>query len=142
MGRGRVLLAVPILAGCAVAPLPAATALRNQTARDQAWDRKECRWEAQRASNYDPAHSPLVNFIQDVFFWGTAGAALGGTLTGFPAAAGGEATEGLVAGAGAGGLVAGGRAVRGREGFERAYVACLESRGYAVAAVKKKEEGR
>ena len=134
------LVLVSLAAGCAVVRIPEVTGLKGQSPNDQEWDVKECRWEAQRLSHYDPNHSPVVNFIEDVFFWGTAGAAVGGTLTGFPASTAGEATEGLIVGAGAGGIAAGVQVFRGRQGFERAFQACLESRGYTVATVKKKEE--
>ncbi len=142
MRRAAIVLAIPLVAGCAVAPLPGATALKAQTPHDQEWDLKECHWEAQRVSHYDPNHSPAVNFIEDLFFWGTAGAAVGGMITGLPATTGSTATEGLIAGAGAGGIASGAATLWGQRGFERVYVACLENRGYAVATIKQKEEPR
>ncbi|MBI3031429.1 MAG: hypothetical protein HYY64_18165 [Candidatus Rokubacteria bacterium] len=140
LSRAASLLLVPLAAGCALAPLPAVTALKGQDPSDQEWDAKECRWEAQRVSDYDPNHSPAANFIQDIFFWGTAGAAVGGTITGLPATTASEATEGLIAGAGAGSIAGGVEGFRGRRGFERAFRACMESRGYTVAAAETKEE--
>lgn len=140
VSRAVSLVLVPLAAGCALAPLPAVTALKGQNPNDQGWDIKECRWEAQRVSHYDPSHSPAVNFIQDIFFWGTAGAAVGGTITGLPTTTASEATEGLIAGAGAGAIAGGVEGFRGQRGFERAFRVCMESRGYTVAATETREE--
>jgi hypothetical protein len=128
--RAVSLVLVPLAAGCALAPLPAVTALKGQNPHDQGWD----------ISHYDPNHSPAVNFIQDIFFWGTAGAAVGGTITGLPATTASEATEGLIAGAGAGAIAGGVEGFTGQRGFGRAFRACMESRGYTVAATETREE--
>ena len=65
---------------------------------------------------------------------------VGGAITGFPASTASAATEGVIAGAGAGGIAAGVQVFWGRGGFERAFQAFMESRGYTVATVRKKEE--
>jgi hypothetical protein len=93
-----------LLAGCAsgtlesvgslgsVTRLPAVVALEGQSAADQEWDVKDCKAEAGYKTHYSPTDSPLGNLFQKIFFWGTAGAALGGTIDGFPAVVG-EATR-------------------------------------------------
>src|SRR5574337_1146168 len=101
------LLLAAVLAGCSVAPLPRAQPLREQSARDQKWDAQECREDAEEASGYDSTNSPGANLLAKLFFWGTAGAAFGGAITGLPRTVAGPATEGLVAGAGAGAITGG-----------------------------------
>ncbi len=125
-----------LLAGCSVAsvvPLPAVTALQGQSPRDQDWDVTDCQAEAGYRTRYSPADSPLANFFQRVFFWGTAGAAVGGLVTGLPTSVSSQASEGLIAGAGAGGITGGIRSWSGQTRFERAWATCVEGRGYAVA---------
>ena len=77
--------------------------LAGQSAADQDWDIKDCQAEAGYRTGYSPTDSPLANVMQRLFFFGTAGASLGGLVTGFPATVESQATEGLIAGAGAGG---------------------------------------
>jgi hypothetical protein len=121
-----------LLAGCAVAPLKA-QALRDQSPRDQKWDALECREDAEDASGYDSANSPGANLLARLFFWGTAGAALGGSITGIPRTVDGPATEGLVAGAGAGAMAGGAHGWMSRRSrFELAYAQCMEARGYRL----------
>jgi len=55
-------------------------------------------------------------------------------VTGLPASTESTATEGLIAGAGAGAIAGGALGLDGRGRFERAYVACMQSRGYRVVA--------
>jgi len=45
-----------------------------------------------------------------------------------------SASEGLIAGSGAGVIAAGVLGIGGRSRFERAWIACMESRGYAIVA--------
>ncbi len=122
-----------LLAGCSVAPLPRTQALRDQSPRDQKWDAQECREDAEDASGYDSANSPGANLLAKLFFWGTAGAALGGTITGLPTSVDSQATEGLIAGAGAGAIAGGGHGWMSRRSrFELAYAQCMEARGYQL----------
>jgi hypothetical protein len=127
------LLLAALLAGCAVAPLPKTQALREQSPRDQKWDSLECREDAEDVSGYNSANSPGANLLVKLFFWSTAGAALGGTITGIPRTVEGPATEGLIAGAGAGAIAGGTHGWISRQSrFEQAYVQCMEARGYHV----------
>ncbi len=122
-----------LLAGCSVAPLPKVQALREQGPRDQKWDALECREDAEDASGYDSTNSPGANLLAKLFFWSTAGAALGGTITGIPRTMDGPATEGLVAGAGAGAIAGGVHGWTGRQSkFRQTYAQCMEARGYQV----------
>jgi hypothetical protein len=127
------LLLSGLLAGCSVAPLPRAQALREQSPRDQKWDAEECREDAEDASGYDSTNSPGANLLANLFFWSTAGAALGGSITGIPRTIQGPATEGLIAGAGAGAIAG---SVHGwttrRDKFEQGFIQCMEARGYML----------
>jgi hypothetical protein len=117
-----------------VTPLPPVVAQQGQSRRDQDWDVKDCQAEAGYKTNYSPTDSPLGNLFQKLFFWGTAGAALGGTVDGFPTfVASSEASTGLIVGASTGGAVGAAASWRGRTPYERAWAACIESRGYAIS---------
>ena len=133
-----------VLAGCAVVPsvhsiahvtpLPAVTARQGQSPPERDWDVTDCQAEAAYRTHYSPTDSPLANFLQKVFFWGTSGAAVGGLVTGLPTSVSSQASEGLIAGAGAGGITGVIQSWSGQRRFARAWVACIEARGYTVAA--------
>ena len=114
----------------------------GQTPRDQAWDVRDCQAEAGSRTNYSPTDSPLGNLFQKLFFWGTAGAALGGTIDGFPvlvastrsSAALSEASTGLIVGASTGGAVGAATSWQAQSRYERAWAQCIESRGYTIGS--------
>ncbi|HKA63549.1 MAG TPA: hypothetical protein VKH83_14045 [Methylomirabilota bacterium] len=144
MGRraALVLLAAALpLGGCAtthrfvhVGALPATAAVREQTPTQHRLDAIDCKAEMGVATNYNGDDSPLANALRNIFVLGTSGAALGGLVTGLPVTTESTATEGLIAGSGAGAIAGGALSIHGRSRFERAYVACMESRGYRVVA--------
>lgn len=141
-GARRAVLALALAGlagGCAsviavahVTPLPPVTPLRQQSAADQEWDIKDCQAEAGYQTGYSPTDSPLANLFQKVFFWGTAGASLGGLITGLPTTVESQASEGLIAGAGAGGIAGTAQSLGGQDRYERAWAACMTAKGYAV----------
>ena len=134
-GRAGLTLAAALLAsGCAVAKLPEATARQGQTSTRQRLDVADCKAEVGYRTNYNGDDSALANAIRNVFVLGTTGAAVGGVLTGLPASTSSAASEGLIAGAGAGGIAGGAVSVGGFSRFEREWIACMESRGYRVVA--------
>jgi hypothetical protein len=139
--------AAALLAGCAsgtlesvrslgsVTRLPSVVALEGQSPSDQEWDVKDCQAEAGYATNYSPTDSPVGNVFQKLFFWGTAGAALGGTINGFPGIVDASTpSAGLIAGASAGGVTGAALSVSGQSRYERAWAACVRARGYAIGA--------
>jgi hypothetical protein len=146
----RVVLAVAaaaLLAGCAsgtlesvwalgsVTPLPSVIALEGQSPSDQEWDVKDCQAEAGYATHYSPTDSPIGNAFQKLFFWGTAGAALGGTIDGFPGIVDAStASTGLIVGASVGGATGAALSVSGQSRYERAWAACVRARGYTIGA--------
>jgi hypothetical protein len=129
------LLAALATAGCGATKLPPTAALREQTATQQRLDTIDCRAEVGYRLDYNGDDSEAVNVVRHVFTLGVAGAALGGVATGLsPATATGSASEGLIAGSGAGVIAGGVLGIGGRSRFERAWIACMESRGYAIVA--------
>ncbi|HEY7653717.1 MAG TPA: hypothetical protein VIG07_12935 [Methylomirabilota bacterium] len=138
-GRAGLTLAAAVLvSGCAVAKLPEATALQGQTSTRQRLDIADCKAEVGYRTNYNGDDSALANAIRNVFFFGTSGAAVGGLVTGLPITTESTASEGLIAGAGAGaiagGAVSADPGLGGFSRFEREWIACMESRGYRVVA--------
>ena len=116
-----------------VTPLPAVVAQEGQSPRDQEWDVKDCQAEAGYQTNWSPTDSPLANLFQKLFFWGTAGAALGGTVDGLPTFVDSStASTGLIVGASTGGAVGGVSSWGGQGRYERAWAACIQSRGYRL----------
>ena len=129
------LLSAVLAAGCSVARLPEAAATREQTATQHRLDVADCKAEVGYRHNYNGDDSPLANALRNVFVLGTSGAALGGFITGLPpTVATSTASDGLIAGAGAGGIAGGAISVSGHSRFERAWIACMESRGYRIVA--------
>jgi type IV pilus biogenesis protein CpaD/CtpE len=128
------LVAALLLSGCSVARLPETAATRDQTETQHRLDVADCKAEVGYRHNYNGDDSPLANALRNVFVLGTSGAALGGVVTGLPASTASTATEGLIAGAGAGGIAGGVISVPGRSRFEREWIACMESRGYRIVA--------
>lgn len=129
------LLAALGAAGCGATKLPPTAALREQTATQQRLDTIDCRAEVGYRLDYNGDDSEALNVARHVFTLGVAGAALGGVATGLsPATATGSASEGLIAGSGAGVIAGGVLGIGGRSRFERAWIACMESRGYAIVA--------
>jgi hypothetical protein len=131
---GLTLVAALLASGCAVAKLPEAAAQRQQTPAQQRLDAADCKAEVGYRTNYNGDDSPLANAIRNVFTLGTGGAAVGGLLTGLPSSVASTASEGLIAGSGAGGIAGGAVSVGGPSRFEREWIACMESRGYRVIA--------
>jgi hypothetical protein len=109
--------------GCAVAtPQPSVYAYpaRGQSAAQASRDQTECQAWAQHQTGFDP--------LQDTAKGLGIGAALG-ALTGAAAGAAIGAAAGGLGGAGLGGTIG---YQRNKQGYDRAYAVCMESRGYAV----------
>lgn len=131
---GLVLAAALAASGCGSTRVPETVAAREQTATRHRLDIADCKAEVGYRTNYNADVSPAGNVLRNLFTLGTAGAAVGGLVTGLPASTVSDASEGLIAGAGAGGIAGGVVGIHGRSRFEREWVACMESRGYTVVA--------
>lgn len=130
---GLVLIAALLAPGCSVARLPEMAA-REQTATQHRLDVADCKAEVGYRLDYNGDDSPLANTLRRVFTLGAGGAAVGGLVTGIPASTASTASEGLIAGAGAGGIGGAALSARGSSRFEREWIACMESRGYRIVA--------
>jgi hypothetical protein len=129
------LISALLAQACSVARLPETAATGEQTATQHRLDVADCKAEVGYRHNYNGDDSPLANALRNVFVLGTSGAALGGFLTGLPTTvAASTASDGLIAGAGAGGIAGGAISVSGASRFEREWIACMESRGYRIVA--------
>ena len=108
---------------------------KNQTAEQQARDVQECQGWAQQQSGYDPTVETAKGAGVGALLGAAAGAAAGAAIG---AASGGGAGRGAAVGAavgGVGGGVGGGvyQYSRTKDGYDRAYSACMQGRGYSVA---------
>ena len=126
------------LGGCATSQPPrpnvGAYPARGQSAEQQARDSYECQAWARQQTAYDPAADTAKSAGVGLAVGAIAGAATGAAI----GAATGNAGRGAAVGAVVGGV--GGTAVgagygytRNREGYDRAYAACMLGRGYSVA---------
>jgi hypothetical protein len=122
--------------GCATAPpQPSAYAYpkHGQTAEQVSRDQTECQAWAKQQTGYDPAadtaKGAAVGGILGALGGAAAGAAIG-AATGSPGAG---AAIGAATGGVGGAAVGGGTGyVKSKEGYARAYAACMTARGYEV----------
>ena len=128
------LLAALAAAGCGATKLPPTAALREQTATQQRLDTIDCRAEVGYRLDYNGDDSEAVYVLRHVFVLGTAGAAVAGVATATATASTTAISDALIAGGGAGGVAGTALGIGGRSRFERAWIACMESRGYAIVA--------
>lgn len=137
----RVIAAVVVIgfglavSGCASMSQPSVYAYpkKGQSAEQASRDKAECEAWAKQQTGFDPAADTAKGAGIGALLGAAAGAATGaavGAVTGSPArgAAIGAATGGI------GGAVVGGGLgyTKNKDGFDRAYGACMSSRGYEV----------
>lgn len=125
-----------IVGGCASMEKPnvAAYPTKGQTAEQQSKDMSECQAWAKQQTGFDPAKDTGVGAAVGGLVGAAGGAALGAAVG---AASGGGAGRGAAIGAAAGGItgIAGGGAIgysKSKDGYEKAYAACMGARGYSV----------
>jgi outer membrane lipoprotein SlyB len=122
-------------AGCATTQQPQVYAYpkQGQTVEEFTRDQNECRVWAQQQTGFDPGTETARGVGIGAVVGGLGGAAAGaaiGAATGSPGtgAAIGAATGGI-----GGAAVGGGTSyARSRDGYDRAYSACMTARGYVV----------
>jgi hypothetical protein len=108
---------------------------KNQSPEQQARDTRECQTWAQQQTGYDPTVETAKGAGVGLLLGAAAGAATGAAIG---AASGGGAGTGAAVGAvvgGVGGGVGGGayQYSRTKDGYDKAYSACMQGRGYSVA---------
>jgi len=125
-----------VLAGCASSTQPSVMVYpaKGQSMELQTRDSGECQTWAKQQTGFDPAteagKGAAIGAVVGAIGGAAAGAAIG-------AATGGGAGKGAAVGATVGGLggAAGGGTYqysKSKEGYDRAYAACMQGRGYAV----------
>ena len=131
-------LAMAVGSGCASSGPPAASTVaypaKGQNAEQQLGDKHECQIWAQQQTGYDPAKETGRGAAIGGLLGAAGGAATGAAVGGI---AGGNAGTGAAAGAvigAVGGSVGGGayQYSKTKDGYEQAYSACMQGRGYTV----------
>jgi hypothetical protein len=121
--------------GCATTPQPSVYAYpqKGQTAEQVSRDRGECEAWAKQQTGFDPVADTAKGVGLGAVIGGLTGAAAGAAI----GAATGSPGTGAAIGAAAGGI--GGAAIGGglgytknKQGYDKAYAACMEARGYNV----------
>jgi outer membrane lipoprotein SlyB len=130
-------VAILVATGCSTTNRPRVYAYpaRGQTTEQVSRDTAECEAWARQQTGFDPSASAGTGAAVGAVVGALGGAAAGAAI----GAAAGSPGKGAAIGAVAGGV--GGTAVgaatgysRDREGYERAYAACMAARGYEVSA--------
>lgn len=138
MGTWLVMLTFGIaVTGCATTQQPGYYAYpqRGQTAEQLSRDQYECQAWAKQQTGYDSAAGETAKGAGVGGVLGALGGAAAGAAIG--AATGGGAGRGAAIGAatgGIGGIVLGGSGAyaQSKDGYDRAYAACMTGRGYVV----------
>lgn len=137
MGMWLVLTAFGVaVTGCATSTQPGYYAYpkAGQTVEQFNRDQYECQAWAMQQSGYDPSGAETAKGAGVGGVLGALGGAAAGAAIG---AATGHAGTGAAIGAATGGIggavIGGGRAsAQGKDGYDRAYAACMTARGYVV----------
>ena len=124
------------LSGCASAPATPsiyAYPAQGQTPQQQAKDTSECQAWAGQQTGWDPATGTAKGAGVGLAIGALTGAALGAAAGAAVGSAGTGAAIGAAAGGIGGAAVGGGVAyTKNKDGYDRAYSACMTARGYVV----------
>ncbi len=115
------------VSGCATMAEPTVYAYpkKAQTAEQQSRDRAECEAWAKQQTGFDPAMDTAKGAGIGALIGAATGAAVGATV--------GSPGKGAALGAIGGTAVGGGLGyTKNKDGFNRAYAACMTTRGYEV----------
>ena len=140
-GRLVALGAALLVAGCATTqhapPSQSAVAVypaRGQSTEQQARDGQECATWAQQQTGYDPGTSTAAGAGIGAAIGAVGGAAAGAVIGAIAGDPGKGAAIGAVTGAVGGGAIGGTQQyAESKEGYEKAFAACMTGRGYSVA---------
>ena len=128
--------AVGLLSACAGSPSEDVYVYptQNQPQSLQAQDHAACEQWARQASNYQPTRDTAIGTGGGALAGAAGGAATGAAIGAITGDVGRGAGVGAVLGAIGGGAGGGGyKYAQSREGYEKAYAACMGARGYSVA---------
>ncbi len=127
-----------VVTGCASTSQPSVSVYpypkKGQSAEQVSRDDSECKAWAQRQTGYDPGTDTMKGVGLGALIGAVGGAAAGAAI----GAATGHAGTGAAIGAAAGGI--GGAGIGGtyaysksKDGYEKAYTACMSARDYEIA---------
>lgn len=130
-----------LVAGCATTqhapPTQSAVAVypaKGQTAEQQTRDSQECAVWSQQQTGYDPGTSTAAGAGIGAAIGALGGAAAGAAIGAIAGDPGKGAAIGAVAGGVGGGAIGATHQYgKSKEGYEKAYAACMTGRGYSVS---------
>ena len=127
---GLIVIAFGIaVAGCAgTQPTVYAYPAKGQTAEQQSRDMNECMAWAKQQTGFDPTTDTAKGAGMGVLIGALGGAAAGAAI----GAAVGSPGTGAAIGAAAGGIGGTLGYTKNKDGYDRAYAACMSTRGYTV----------
>ncbi len=131
-------LVAAVVSGCATASTPsqrdvAVYPAKGQSAEQQSRDAGECTTWAKQQTGYDPGTETAKGAGVGAALGALGGAAVGAATGAITGHAGTGAAVGAVAGGVGGGIYGGAHQYsKSKEGFGRAYGACMAGRGYSV----------
>jgi len=124
-GLAGFLTLVIVAAGCSGTPTYIVSPAKDQTPQQMDNDKFECNLQAQKQTDYNPDKSLTEGALIGMVIGAGAGAAIG--------AAAGGVVAGTIAGTALGGTVGGSYLYdKDLNKTQRAYYACLETRGYTL----------
>ena len=140
-GRPTGLALALLVAGCATGPAapPSQSAVavypaKGQSAAQQSRDSYECATWAQQQTGYDPTQSTAAGAGIGAAIGALGGAAAGAAIGAIAGDPGKGAAIGAVAGGVGGGVIGGTHQyAKSKEGYDKAYAACMSGRGYSVS---------
>ena len=138
---GRLAALALLLAGCATGPAAPPTQAevgvypaKGQSPDQQARDTQQCAAWAQQQTGYNPGQSAAAGAGIGAAIGALGGAAAGAAIGAITGNAGTGAAVGAVAGGVGGGVIGGTHQYEAsRQGYDKAFAACMGGRGYSVS---------
>lgn len=129
------LAALLLIAGCASqVPAYVVSPAKGQTAQQMDNDKFNCNLQAQKQTDYNPDKALTEGALVGLLVGGAAGAGLGAAAGAAGGIVGTGASVGAIAGGGIGATLGGSYFYdKDLNQTQRAYYACLETRGYTLA---------
>lgn len=131
---GGCLAALLLVAGCAgQVPRYIVSPANGQTSQQMDNDKFDCNLQAQKQTGYDPGKALTEGAVAGLLVGGAAGAGLGAAAGVAGGIVGTGASAGAIGGGGIGATLGGSYLYdKDLNRTQRAYYACLETRGYAL----------
>jgi hypothetical protein len=131
---GGCLAALLLLGGCAgQVPRYVVSPAKDQTSQQMDNDKFDCNLQAQKQTGYNPDKALTEGALVGLLVGGAAGAGLGAAAGAASGIVGTGASVGAIAGGGTGATLGGPYLYdKGLNQTQRAYYACLETRGYTL----------